>query len=113
MLFNPSHPTNSGLVAPSLQDIYVRYKQFTRAIVAWLVSNGTRKHKCLQTVSIKDLLDLAEAVQKKRVVMPNTIDFQFREAIAARTQLSRFYRNEGFAGVDDQETVNHEYFTTR
>jgi hypothetical protein len=113
MLFNPSHATNSGLVAPSLLDIYVRYKQFTRAIVAWLVSNGTRKHECLKTVSIKDLLDLAEAVQKKRVVMPDTIDFQFREVIAARSQLSRFFRKESLAGVYDRETLNHDYFTTR
>ncbi|ERF77085.1 hypothetical protein EPUS_06303 [Endocarpon pusillum Z07020] len=43
--------------------------------------------------------------------MPDIIDFQFREAIAARTQLSKFFRSESPPGLEDRETINHEYFT--
>lgn len=113
MLISAPHPTTEGRIPPSLLDIYVRYKQDTRAIIAWLMSHGTRKYKRFRTVSIRDLLGLAEIAQSKAVVMPDTIDFHFREAIAARTQLSRFFRREGLPGVDDEATVNHEYFTTR
>ncbi|KAI9880764.1 MAG: hypothetical protein M1830_000653 [Pleopsidium flavum] len=112
MLINTSHPTSRGQLPPSLLEIYVRYKQDTRAIIAWLMSHGTRKYKGFRTVSIRDLLGLAEIVQTKEVVMPDTIDFCFREAIAARTQLSKLFRKTSSPGGDDQETVNHEYFTT-
>lgn len=44
--------------------------------------------------------------------MPDVIDFQFRETIAARTQLSKYFRNEEASEVEDMETTNHEYFTT-
>lgn len=110
MLF--SSPTE-GRIPPSLLNIYVQYKQDTRAIIAWLVSHGTCKYKHFRTFSIRDLLSLAEIVQTKAVVMPDTIDFHFREAIAARTQLSRFFRREALYAVDDEATVNHEFFTTR
>ena len=97
----------------SLLDIYVQYKRDTRAIIAWLMNHGTREYKRFRTVSIRDLLGLAEIVRTKAVVMPDTIDFHFREAIAARTQLSRFFQRGARPGVDDDATVNHEYFTTR
>lgn len=58
-------------------------------------------------------MELAETVQRKAVMMPDTVDFHFREAIAARTQLSKIFRREGIPEVEDQETANHEYFTTR
>lgn len=110
MIFNSS---TEERIPPSLLDIYVRYKQDTRAIIAWLVSHGTCNYKHFRTFSIRDLLGLAEIVQTKAVVMPDTIDFHFREAIAARTQLSRFFRREALYGVDDEATVNHEFFTSR
>lgn len=113
MLFNPSHSPDRNRVAPHLLDVYVKYKQFTRAVISWLITHSAQNQRCLQTVSIRDLLDLAEAVQRKRVVMPDTIDFQFREAIAARTQLSNFFRSESPPGLEDRETINHEYFTKR
>lgn len=113
MLLNPSHSSERSRVAPRLLDIYVKYKQFTRAVISWLITQNAQNQKCLQTVSIRDLLDFAEAIKRKRVVMPDTIDFQFREAIAARTQLSEYFRSESPSGVEDQETINHEYFTKR
>ncbi|KAK5143267.1 hypothetical protein LTR04_001942, partial [Oleoguttula sp. CCFEE 6159] len=113
MLINISHPTSGDPLPPSLFDIYVRYKQDTRAIIAWLVSHGTRKYKGLRTVSTRDLLELAEIIQTKEVVMSDTIDFCFREAIAARTQLSKFFRKTSSPGDKDQETIQHEYFTAR
>ena len=105
--------SNEGRVPPSLFDLYVQYKKDTRAIVAWLISHGSSKFKNLQSVSIRDLLGLAEVVQKKAVVMPDTIDFQFREAIAARKQLSNFFKSENTHQVLAEDTVNHEFFTER
>ena len=52
-------------------------------------------------------------VQKKAVVMPDTIDFQFREVIAARTQLSNFFRTKSGPELTAEDTVNHEFFTER
>lgn len=98
---------------PSLFDLYVQYKKDTRAIIAWLMSHGTSKFNNIHTISIRDLLGLAEVVQKKAVVMPDTIDFQFRQAIAARTQLSNFFRAKGGLEVAAEDTVNHEFFTER
>ncbi|KAL6720015.1 hypothetical protein ACLMJK_001936 [Lecanora helva] len=82
MLINQHH--SGGKIPSNLLDTYVRYKQDTRAIVAWLLSHGTAKYKRLKEVSIRDLVSLAGIVQKKAVIMPATVDFHFREAIAAR-----------------------------
>ncbi|KAK4986086.1 hypothetical protein LTR50_005546 [Elasticomyces elasticus] len=111
MLGGVSHPTSGGPLPPNLLDIYVRYKHDTRAIIAWLVSYGTRKYKRLQKVSTRDLMELAEIIRKKDVIMPENIDFYFREAIVARTQLSKFYRKTISPTASDQETIHHEYFT--
>ena len=108
----PPSPSG-GRIPPSLFDLYVQYKKDTRAIVAWLLSHGTGKFKSLHKISIRDLLGLAEVVQKKAVVMPDTIDFQFRQVIAARTQLSNFFRTETGSDLMAEDTVNHEFFTQR
>ena len=113
MMIHAPHPTAEGRIPPSFMNVYVRYKQDTRAIVAWLLENGSHKYKRLRTVSIRDMLGLAEAAQQKGVTMPRTIDFHFREAIAARTQLSKFFRMERSVAIEDQDTVNHEFFTAR
>lgn len=115
MLLGTSHlpPPSGGRIPPSLFTLYVQYKQDTRAIIAWLVSHGTSKFKSLRTISIRELLSLAEVVQKKAVVMPDTIDFQFRQVIAARTQLSTFFRTEGGPEEIAEDTANHEFFTDR
>ncbi len=120
MLINSSHPTSTGQIPPTLLDIYVRYKQDTRAIIAWLISHGgAHEDRCFKrTVSIRDLLGLAEKVtsrtKREAVMMPDTLEFCFREAIAARTQLSGFFRKSCGDGVgDDLDTSNHEFFTAR
>ena len=115
MLLSTSYLPGStgGRIPPPLFDLYLQYKQDTKAIIAWLMSHGTNKFKRLRTVSIRDLLGLAEVVQKKAVVMPDTIDFQFREAIAARTQLSTFFRTSSGPELTVEDTVNHEFFTER
>ena len=103
--------SKGGRIPSSLVDVYVRYKQDTRAIIAWLISHGTSKYKRLPTLSIKDLLGLAEIAQVKAVELPEIVDFHFREAIAARTQLSGWFRAEGVG--DTKETSDHEFFTQR
>ena len=103
-----------GRIPSSLLTVYVRYKQDTRAIVAWLVSHGSQEYRVLQTLSIRDLLGLAEIAQKKAVPMPDIIDFHFREAIAARTQMSEYFRTTCCRSQEDnQDTCNHEHFTRR
>ena len=102
-----------GRIPSNLIHTYVQFKRDTRAVIAWLVGHGTSKYKRLTTLSLQDLLSLAEIVQIKAVEMPSTIDFQFREAIAARNQLSQWYRRvqDRYEG-DHQDTCNHKHFTT-
>ena len=86
-------------------------------------STGREPQRFQKTVSIRDLLCLAEMVvlrtKNEVVMMPETVGFCFREAIAARTHLSGFFRNTGgnrgaaVVGTDDLETANHEFFTAR
>lgn len=44
--------------------------------------------------------------------MPDTIDFNFREAIAARKKMTKFFREAGAPLTIDPETANHEQLTT-
>lgn len=100
-------------IPSSLLITYVQYKKDTRAVISWLVSHGTNKQKQLSALSLQDLLGLAETAQSKAVEMPRIIDFQFRAAISARAHLSKWYRRvHDHYGNDDQETCNHEHFTT-
>ena len=103
---------SEGRIPSSLIATYVQYKKDTGAVIAWLASHGTTKYRSLTALSIQDLFNLAEIVKTKAVEMPGTINFQFREAITARTSLSKWYRkvhdhHEG----DDQDTCSHEHFT--
>ncbi|KAK3175945.1 hypothetical protein OEA41_007267 [Lepraria neglecta] len=111
MLGCTHHLTKEGQIPSGLHSTYVQYKQDTRAVVAWLLSHGTSDYKCRTTLSISDLVGLAEIIQRKAVEMPDTIDFLFREAIKARTQLSNFFRRTSSKGKNDEETLNHEHFT--
>ena len=113
MLHRTQPQTCDGRIPPSLLEIYVRYKTDTRAIVAWLVSYGPRRYARPQPLSIQELFVLASVVRARAVKMPENIAFQFREAIAARKQLSKFFRKTSADEEDEQETLNHEYFTTR
>lgn len=73
-----------GRIPDTLHCTYVRYKQDTRAIINWLLgmSHGARKDDEIATLTIRDLLGLAQIVQKKAVIMPDTIDFHFRYVFA-------------------------------
>lgn len=114
MLIHDTRASSGGRISQDLLATYVRYKQDTRTIIAWLISHGTKKYRSLNTISIKDMFSLAETVQRKAVAMPDLIDFHFREAIAARTEISRHFRQNDKADTHNEEnTLNHEYFTTR
>ena len=80
-------------IPSSLIATYIRYKQDTKTIITWLMSHGSCRFKKLRGVSIRDLLSLGEMVQEKAVVMPDTVDFCFREAIAARASPLPFVPN--------------------
>ena len=113
MLNCAARKASEGRIPSHLLDLYVQYKQDTRAAIAWLVSHGTSEYKRLQTLSLKDLFGLAEIVQTKAVEMPDPIDFHFRETIAARSQLSRYFQRARMEGTDDQANDHHEHFTAR
>ena len=113
MLHRIQPQTCDGRIPPSLLEIYVRYKTDTKAIVAWLVSHGPRKYGRPRPLTIQELFALANIVRARAVKMPENIAFHFREAIAARKQLSKFFRRTKIDEEDDQETLNHEYFTAR
>ena len=87
----PFNASPNARIPSSLLDTYVRYKQDTRAIITWLMSHGTRRFKDMSAVSIRDLISLAKVVQDKAVVMPVTVDYCFREAIAARKLTSNLF----------------------
>lgn len=113
MLDYATRKASEGRIPSNLLDIYVQYKQDTKAALAWLVSHGTSKYKRLQTLSIKDLFDLAEIVQFKAIEMPDSIDFHFREAVEARSQMSKYFQRTMGEGTIDQDNAQHEYFTAR
>ena len=95
-------------------DLYIQYKQDTRAIISWLVDHGPGKYKTSPRLSIKDLFDLVESIRTKAVEMPDIIAFHFRQAIAARTRLSKVFRKlDGRKETTSCATENHEHFTNR
>jgi hypothetical protein len=110
IVLNATHTTGSCRLPSDLLDIYIRYKQGTTAIIAWLVQHSPPKYR--STISIQDLLDFCEVVQARAISMPDAIDFYFRETIAASVQLRKIFRMEDAPHVEDVETTNHEYFTT-
>ena len=110
MLLNAAHSTGSGRLPSDLLDLYVRYKQGTRAIITWLVHHSTQTYGT--TITIRDLLEVCETACAKTIPMPEMIDYYFRDTIAARTQLTRFFRLEDVSRLEDATTTNHDYFTT-
>ena len=113
MLDCTAHQTSRGTIPSSLLKVYIQYKQDTRAVVNWLVSHGPCRYKRSQALQIKDLFYLAQIVQTKAVEMPDLIAFHFREAIAARNHMTKFFRKAGAPDLDNRDTINHEHFTSR
>ena len=106
--------TNEGRLPSALLHTYVQYKGDTKAVIEWLVTHGSSKYRRMRSVSIKDLFKLAETIKQKAIQMPDSISFHFRAAIAARAQLSRYFRKHCASSLGElAETQNHEYFTTR
>ena len=110
MLLNATHSTGSGSLPSDLLDLYVRYRQGTRAIITWLVHHSTQTYST--TITIRDLLKVCETVCAKTIPMPEMIDYYFRDTIAARTRLTRFFPLEDAPRWEDATTASHDYFTT-
>ncbi|KAL9080350.1 MAG: hypothetical protein Q9157_000878 [Trypethelium eluteriae] len=98
-------------ISAELFDIYLNYKQDTKAIIGWLVDHGASRHDSSKTLSIKELFALSGIVQEKAIRMPDIIHFHFRQAIKARTYLSRCFRRDSPQGANEQSTCDHEFFT--
>lgn len=96
-----------------LFDVYVQYKKDTRAIIMWLLSHQQADDVRPQNVSVRDLLAIAECICAKAVPMPDIIAFHFRQAIAARTYLSKIFRKASKEETNSAAMENHEFFTSR
>ena len=109
------HPAPHGRLSTSLLDIYIRYKQDTRAIITWLIAHGPERYKQAQKLSIRELLAVAEYIRSKAVdiYMPEIIAFHFRQAISARSHFSTVFRKFDSSDSTQAETENHKFFTSR
>ena len=113
MILNASHEiTLSGLPSDVL-DAYVRYKKGTRAIVSWIVQYGPTRYAGVKSLPLKELARLIAAVTAVLKEVPDVIHFHFRETIAARKRLSKYFRGNVDDTYDASDTVNHEHFTDR
>lgn len=113
MLLNPSHEITLSGLPPDVLDAYVRYKKGTRAIVTWIVQYGPSTYHGAKRLPLRDLAILAEIVKNKLKHLPDVVHFHFRETIAARKRLSKYFRGNVDTTIDDFDTVNHEHFTSR
>jgi len=113
MLLNATHEITFSGLPPDILDAYVRYKKGTRAIVAWAVQYGPSSYQGVKTLPIKELASLMQTVSSKIEGIPDVIHFHFRETIAARKRLSKYFRGNIDESEDNVDTVNHEHFTTR
>ena len=113
MLLNPSHEITFSGLPPDVLDAYVRYKKGTRALVAWFIQHSPSPDRKVKSLPIKELESLAHYVSEKLKRIPDVVHFHFRETIAARKRLSKYFRGQIDETIDDVDTVNHEHFTTR
>jgi hypothetical protein len=113
MLLNPTHKITLSGLPPDVLDAYVRYKKGTRAIVAWVVQYAPSHYSGARSLPIKELARLASSLAGKVKSLPDVVHFHFRETIAARKRLSKYFRGCRDDSLDDVHTVNHEHFTTR
>jgi hypothetical protein len=113
MLLNPTHEITFSGLPPDVLDAYVRYKKGTRAIVAWVVQYAPSQNSGPKSLPIKEFARLASTLAGKIKSLPEIIHFHFRETIAARKRLSKYFRGSRDGSLDNVHTVNHEHFTTR
>ena len=113
MILNPSHKITLSGLPPDVLDAYVRYKKGTRAIVSWIVQFGPAKYHGARSLPLKELARLASSLAGKLKDLPEVIHFHFRETIAARKRLSKYFRGNIDDSTENADTVNHEHFTTR
>lgn len=113
MLLNPTHEITLSGLPPDVLDAYVRYKKGTRAIVAWVVQYSPSKYAGARSLPIKELARLAASLTGKIKQLPDVIHFHFKETIAARKRLSKYFKGFRDESLEDLGTVNHEHFTTR
>jgi hypothetical protein len=110
MLLNASHELTGSGLPPNLQEVRVRYKRSTRGILKWFQKRsaaGARSKK----LTLKELEALVHQVSQEIPGIPAIVHFYFKEAIADRKHLTRYYRAQlGGAGAD-ATTEGHEHFT--
>ena len=111
---------NAGM-PPELFNIYLRYKQDTRAVLAWFLSH---RHTTIDSslianqLSVRDLARIALELCKIPVIMPATIEYQFKEMIRARYLMSQLFKKAESLQADGAQisakaTEDHEFFTMR
>ncbi|KAI9711032.1 MAG: hypothetical protein M1820_002470 [Bogoriella megaspora] len=111
MFLSPIASQQSSGITRGLFDVYLSYKQDTKAIISWLVNHGDPFASCSQRLSVRDLFHLAKVIRNNAVEMPDIIHFHFRQAIKARTQMTKVFRRDSVQQVDDDSNSSHEFFT--
>jgi hypothetical protein len=112
MILNPTHNIPLRGMPKEILDDYVRYKQGTRAIIAWLLKytpSGYSQSK----VSLRDLSNIVSSLVGKFKDLPDAIHFYFREVIASRNRMSKYFRSNVDNNQADDCTLSHEHFTDR
>ena len=111
MLLNGSHkPTFSGL-PPDLRNVYDRYKRYTGALITWFQKQDCRPGKVARSLTVKELEAQAEEISGKLKVLPDEVHFYFREVIADRTRLTKYYRTQVDETANNTTTAGHIHFT--
>ena len=113
MILNPSHTITLSGLPPDVLDAYVRYKKGTRAIVSWVVQYGPPTYHGARSLPLRELAKLTASLTGKVKELPDVIHFHFRETIAARKRLSKYFRGNIDESAESVDTINHEHFTTR
>jgi hypothetical protein len=117
-------------IPPELFEAYLRYKQDTRVVLDWLCHQDSASKSKDGRIFMDDLVVLASTLKTKGVRIPETIAFQFKEAIRGRRLLSAWFREQRrlqrgeenydrLARMSDEDstvgavTESHEWFTDR
>ncbi|KAL9042399.1 MAG: hypothetical protein Q9180_000626 [Flavoplaca navasiana] len=91
--------------------LYVQYKKDTKDIISWLLSHQPAKSSIPlpERLSVRDLVAVADQIcASAAIAMPDVIAFQFRQAITARTYLTKVFRKVSTGSRDLACEENHD-----
>ena len=93
---------------------YQHYKKSTAVLVRWLIENGDASHTKTRTLaSVKQLMDLAQAVKNNNLTVPSHVFHALRISIEKRGSITDFFKSTQHEDhTIDEITRSHEHFTS-